>query len=84
MGLFWIFRLGGVPTFGSLGRDAALMPGCRAGLRLMRRFVAADVEMFHSERPVVRRHFLIMLSGDWIGGAFGATRFAEHVVYLLE
>src|SRR6202011_2126470 len=48
----------------------------------MRRFVAFDVEMLDSERPIVRSHLFVMMLRDRIGRNFGAA--LEHFSLFLE
>src|ERR1700704_2721224 len=68
------------------GGDGRRLPwsGSLAGLdqRLMRRFVALDVEMLDRERSIMRGHFLVMMLRDRIGRRFGAA--LEHLSLFLE
>src|SRR6185503_9617821 len=46
-------------------RPSAPMRGPFSGL--VRRFVAVDLKMLNRQRPVMRRHLLVVLPGDRIG-----------------
>jgi hypothetical protein len=50
--------------------------------RLVRRFVALDVEMLDRQRSVMRGHLLVVKFRDRIGRRFGAA--LEHLGLFLE
>jgi hypothetical protein len=67
------------PVWQAAYTGAAKRPLCS---RLVRRFVALDVQMLDRERSIMRGHFLVVMLRDRIGSALGAA--LEHFRLFLQ